>query len=143
MIMNTRNHNDVLILYPEGKITLGDGDQELGEAVRTSLGIAASNRFSGTDRYGTSVAVGRRCFTEGWLDGDQLGFAAKLPDALAGGVACGRLRRPLLLTTTTTLPTVTSVFLRERRDRTNRIGFYGGAVSMSEALRTTTMRVLF
>ena len=33
MILNTRKHNDVLILYPEGKITLGDGDQELGELV--------------------------------------------------------------------------------------------------------------
>ena len=41
MIMKTRRHNDVLILYPEGKITLGDGDQELGEAVRTSLANGA------------------------------------------------------------------------------------------------------
>ncbi len=37
MILNTRKHNEVLILYPEGKVTLGDGDQELGEAVRTAL----------------------------------------------------------------------------------------------------------
>ena len=41
MIMNTRKHKDVLILYPEGKITLGDGDQELGEAVRTALANGA------------------------------------------------------------------------------------------------------
>ncbi len=37
MKLTTRNHNDVIIIYPEGKITLGDGDQELGEAVRTTL----------------------------------------------------------------------------------------------------------
>ena len=34
---STRDHNDVTVLYPEGKITLGDGDQELGEAVRGAL----------------------------------------------------------------------------------------------------------
>lgn len=37
MNLTTKNHQDVLILFPEGKITLGDGDQELGEAVRSSL----------------------------------------------------------------------------------------------------------
>ena len=37
MKITTRTHQDVTILYPEGKITLGDGDQELGEAVRTTL----------------------------------------------------------------------------------------------------------
>lgn len=29
--------DDVLVLAPHGRITLGDGDQELGEAVRTQL----------------------------------------------------------------------------------------------------------
>ncbi len=37
MKITQRTQDDVLILYPEGKITLGDGDQELGEAVRTAL----------------------------------------------------------------------------------------------------------
>jgi anti-anti-sigma factor len=31
------NRQDITIICPEGKITLGDGDQELGEAVRTQL----------------------------------------------------------------------------------------------------------
>ena len=37
MNITTRTHQDITILLPEGKITLGDGDQELGEAVRTVL----------------------------------------------------------------------------------------------------------
>jgi len=37
MNITTKNHQDVLILLPEGKITLGSGDQELGESVRTAL----------------------------------------------------------------------------------------------------------
>lgn len=37
MNITSRKQKDVTILCPEGKITLGDGDQELGEAVRQAL----------------------------------------------------------------------------------------------------------
>jgi anti-anti-sigma factor len=37
MKITERQAKDVLILAPEGKITLGNGDQELGEAVRQAL----------------------------------------------------------------------------------------------------------
>jgi anti-anti-sigma regulatory factor len=37
MTMLHRIEKDIIILYPEGKIVLGDGDQELGEAVRRFL----------------------------------------------------------------------------------------------------------
>jgi len=37
MKIHERDSNDVHILAPEGKVTLGDGDQELGEAVRQAL----------------------------------------------------------------------------------------------------------
>jgi len=37
MKITERQVNDILIICPEGKITLGNGDQELGEAVRSSL----------------------------------------------------------------------------------------------------------
>lgn len=39
MEITTRKHNDIFILNPQGKVTLGDGDQELGEAVRQALEI--------------------------------------------------------------------------------------------------------
>ena len=37
MKIQERKANDVFILAPQGKVTLGDGDQELGEAVRQAL----------------------------------------------------------------------------------------------------------
>ena len=37
MVINERVNGGVLVLAPEGKITLGNGDQELGEAVRQAL----------------------------------------------------------------------------------------------------------
>ncbi len=67
MKMTTRQHNDVTILYPEGKITLGDGDQELGEAVRTALEQGARkvlinfSKVSYLDSSGVGELVG--CFT--------------------------------------------------------------------------------
>jgi anti-sigma B factor antagonist len=67
MKITTRNHNDITILYPEGKITLGDGDQELGEAVRTTLSEGAKKilinfeKVSYLDSSGVGELVG--CFT--------------------------------------------------------------------------------
>jgi len=67
MKMTTRSHNDVTILYPEGKITLGDGDQELGEAVRTSLDQGSRkvlinfSKVSYLDSSGVGELVG--CYT--------------------------------------------------------------------------------
>ncbi|MFN8010561.1 MAG: STAS domain-containing protein [Holophagaceae bacterium] len=65
--MTTRTHNDVTILYPEGKITLGDGDQELGEAVRTALEqggrkvLINFSKVSYLDSSGVGELVG--CYT--------------------------------------------------------------------------------
>jgi len=67
MNLTTRKHNEVLILYPEGKITLGDGDQELGEAVRTSLAngerkiLINFSKVSYLDSSGVGELVG--CYT--------------------------------------------------------------------------------
>ncbi len=63
----TRTHNDVSILCPEGKITLGDGDQELGEAVRGLLEQGARKvvinfeKVSYLDSSGVGELVG--CYT--------------------------------------------------------------------------------
>ena len=67
MKMTQKNHNDILILHPEGKITLGDGDQELGEAVRTSLAkgerkiLIDFSKVSYLDSSGIGELVG--CYT--------------------------------------------------------------------------------
>ena len=67
MKITTRTHQDITILYPEGKITLGDGDQELGEAVRTALEQGARkliinfDKVSYLDSSGVGELVG--CYT--------------------------------------------------------------------------------
>lgn len=67
MNLTQRNHQGVIIICPEGKITLGDGDQELGEAVRTALEQGARrivinlSKVSYLDSSGVGELVG--CYT--------------------------------------------------------------------------------
>ncbi|MCE1229925.1 MAG: STAS domain-containing protein [Firmicutes bacterium] len=67
MNITVRNHQDITLIYPEGKITLGDGDQELGEAVRTALEKGARKliinfeKVSYLDSSGVGELVG--CYT--------------------------------------------------------------------------------
>ena len=67
MNMMNRNEKDITILYPEGKIVLGDGDQELGEAVRHFLEQGARKvilnfeKVSYLDSSGVGELVG--CYT--------------------------------------------------------------------------------
>ena len=67
MNLTHRQHNDITIIYPEGKITLGDGDQELGEAVRTQLEqggrkiVINLSKVSYLDSSGVGELVG--CYT--------------------------------------------------------------------------------
>ena len=67
MNITHRNHQGITIIYPEGKITLGDGDQELGEAVRTILEqggrriVLNLSKVSYLDSSGVGELVG--CYT--------------------------------------------------------------------------------
>ncbi len=67
MKINIRNERGITLILPQGKITLGDGDQELGEAVRTELAQGARkilldfSAVSYLDSSGLGELVG--CFT--------------------------------------------------------------------------------
>ena len=80
---STRKHNDVTILSPEGKITLGDGDQELGEAVRTLLEggerklLIDFNKVTYLDSSGVGELVG--CFTSVKTRGGDLRICGMNP----------------------------------------------------------------
>lgn len=73
-------HQQVCILRPAGKITLGDGDQELGEAVRTQLAAGVRqilidfSHVSYLDSSGIGELVG--CFTSIRNRGGELKLCA-------------------------------------------------------------------
>lgn len=65
--MMNRTHKDITILYPEGRIVLGEGDAELGEAVRQVLSLGGRkliinfSKVSYLDSSGVGELVG--CYT--------------------------------------------------------------------------------
>ena len=80
-----RTPDGITILRPEGKITLGDGDQELGEAVRSALDEGALHlildfsKVTYMDSSGVGELVG--CFTQIKAKGGELrlcGLSARI-----------------------------------------------------------------
>jgi anti-sigma B factor antagonist len=80
---SNRAHNDVTILCPEGKITLGDGDQELGEAVRGLLEggsrkvLINFEKVNYLDSSGVGELVG--CYTSAKSRGGELRICGMNP----------------------------------------------------------------
>ena len=80
---SSHEKNDVTILCPEGKITLGDGDQELGEAVRGLLEkgvrkvVINFDKVSYLDSSGVGELVG--CFTSAKSRGGELRICGMNP----------------------------------------------------------------
>lgn len=95
-----RTQGDVCILCPEGKITLGEGDQELGEAVRAVLEeggrriVINFEKVSYLDSSGVGELVG--CYTSIKKQGGELKI-------------CGMNDRILKLITLTSLHSVFAV----------------------------------
>jgi len=80
MPITLSNHQDITIIHPVGRITLGDGDQELGEAVRTVLAqgtrkiLINFGRTTTLDSSGIGELVG--CYTSILNRGGQLKLCA-------------------------------------------------------------------
>jgi len=87
------------------------GTPAVSASIATQLGVAPGDRISGSDRYGTAVAFAQRANTEGWLTYTNVGLTSAIVDGLSGGAMMGKLGGPLLLTSSTSLPTTTRDFL--------------------------------
>lgn len=68
-------------------------------SLKTSFGATAVNRFAGTDRYGTAVAINRDAFAKS--DTVYLATGTGFADAIVGGALAGTKTGPLYLTPST------------------------------------------
>jgi putative cell wall-binding protein len=103
-----------------------------------ALGADEVTRLAGPDRYATAVEIA--CWavkTEQTFFCEGTGFATgeNFPDALAGGVVQGRLRAPLLLTRSASLPPVVANALAEQADEMATVHFYGGPGAIAQGVR--------
>lgn len=86
------------------RIMLVGGTAAVSEQVAARLrGLAVTERVSGTDRYGTALALSRRVFGAS-RPGVMIASGAAFPDALAGVPAAEHTRGPILLARPTSLP---------------------------------------
>lgn len=114
-----------------------------GDPARTPAGGTASytpppppatittSRFAGADRYATAAAVSAKNFAPG-VPVAYVATGTNFPDALAGGAAAAQRGGPVLLVTTSSVPSVTASELA--RLKPQEIVVLGGAPSVSDGV---------
>lgn len=120
--------------YEDSNRYIVGGPATVSTGVQGFLGIENINRIAGPSRYSTAVEFAQLGKAKGWFDAETDYFVtAKLPDALAGG-STGR--GPILLCTTSTLPSETDSYLINQGDAGTRSVFVlGGYASVSNAVQ--------
>jgi len=112
---------------------LGGGTATVSDAVRVRLGVKPASRWYGSDRYKTAAAIADKAVANHFATTGYTAVAAKIPDALAGGVMAGQKGGVLLLTATDSLPASTGNLLHEYRNGMNECYLLGGTASLSSA----------
>jgi putative cell wall-binding protein len=95
-----------------GPLTVGNTVRDEVEGIVDDVG-GTVERWYGSTRYTTATTIAEKAQAKGWLDFLHIGVAAKLPDALAGGSAVGRLGGVVVLTKGDTLTPDTAAFLEK------------------------------
>lgn len=118
---------------------VGGGPATVSSSVVSRLG---ATRWSGSDRYSTAASIASNALARGWLSPRRSAVAARLPDALAGGVLVGTAGGPLLLTESGRLTPVTEGWLAARANETSAAWVLGGSASVSESVKSAVRAAL-
>jgi len=135
--------NDVANVYIAG------GTSAVSGGVATAIdglnsGATTVARVSGSDRYWTARAVADFGVGKGWNTYDFVGVAtgANYPDALAGGVACGRMGGVLLLTSPTKLEAAAGGAISNNVATIDRVAVFGSSSAVNATVYTAIGNVL-
>jgi putative cell wall-binding protein len=104
--------------------------ESLNEATTTA------DRIAGVDRYQTARLVADYGVAEGWGTYGFVGVATgtNFPDALAGGVGCGRMGGVLLLTRPTALSTQCQYAITANAGTIDRVAVFGSSAAVGTAV---------
>lgn len=119
----------VLATLPAGDVLVAGGSGAVSDAVYGLIG--GTERWSGMDRYATSVAVATGARSRGWLVGNTVGLAASVPDALTGSISMARTGGPLLVTRPAGLHPVTTTHLTSLTGTVDSATIFGGPGAVS------------
>jgi putative cell wall-binding protein len=121
------------------EVIIGGGPRTVSDGVVASLN---ATRWAGADRYSTATTVAQRAIDRGWLTDDEVSIAAKLPDALTGGSATGKLGGVLLLTDPSHLPWSTGDWLSAPNRSVLHWAVIGGPTSVDASVRADLEKLL-
>ncbi|MDH4140371.1 MAG: cell wall-binding repeat-containing protein [Coriobacteriia bacterium] len=129
---------NVIKQFTPEHIYVGGGPNTVSESVLTKLGgwdadVLPPDRWWGQNRYATAKDIAMNAPAHG-LDWDEMGVAAKLPDALSGGTFLGLYDAPLLLVKKDSVPAETSSFI-QALDSQEPCYIFGGPNSVEESVR--------
>jgi putative cell wall-binding protein len=118
-------------------LVIGGGPATVSSSVMTQLDSTHGTveRWSGADRYKTAIDIANKAMAKGWLDGDSVAVAAKLPDALTGGATIGRFRGVLVITDGQALTSSTGSWLSSKKGDVWKCYVIGGPVSVTESVK--------
>lgn len=97
-------------------------------------GLGAEGRWYGQNRFATAAEVARNAVARGWSNGQRVGVAAKVPDALAGAAAIGRSGGVVLATDTERLPIESWSRVVALRAGISRCSVLGGTASVRQTV---------
>jgi putative cell wall-binding protein len=129
---------DSLPASTEGAITslgldtfyIAGGTGAVSSQVENRLDVLGESveRFGGSDRYGTALALALKAQDADWADFGFVGLATGLdfPDALAGGGRCGYEHGVLMLTRPDALPEGVAAAISARRTDVMQVYAFGG-----------------
>ncbi|MBN2404869.1 MAG: cell wall-binding repeat-containing protein [Coriobacteriia bacterium] len=112
-----------------GEIIVAGGTAVVSSKTYDALG--ASERWAGSNRYGTAAVVAERAIGRDWLEGSSFGVAAALPDALTGSVLCAKSGMPLLYTSHTRVSAELARFVEKRESQMSSCTVFGGTAVIS------------
>lgn len=130
-------NNDVANVYIAGSTAAVSGGVATAIDVLNG-GTTTVTRLAGADRYKTARAVADYGVGQGWNDYSFVGVAtgSNFPDALAGGVGCGRMGGVLLLTAPTALSASTSGAIADNVGTIDRVAVFGSSSAVSSGVYT-------
>ncbi|KUK49012.1 MAG: hypothetical protein XD74_0394 [Actinobacteria bacterium 66_15] len=99
------------------------------------------DRLWGADRYATAVDVAEYAVDNAGHDWDRVGVTTGMnfPDALAGGVAQGKMNSVMLLTAPDTLSSAPAAALAANKAEIDSVTFFGGANAVVPGVRSAVL----
>ncbi len=107
-------------------------------------GFCVFERWAGSNRYATAVAVAEGGYDNWWSSWDYVGVATgeNFPDALSGGPVAGSYEGCVLLTKSGSLPSQTAAVLSEHKEDIIRTEIFGGTSAVSDGVKTAVESAL-